>query len=106
VIARRVLEDLRIGIAYSGRTLPDDAALVEQAEQAAAGECALQSAGERRRDRLAQAVRLISARMLSARLLSSSLPVLAKPTSASSAPPKALTKARSVAVAASWLSAT
>jgi hypothetical protein len=53
VVARRVLEHRGIGMAHSGRTLTRDPTLVEQAEQAAAGECALQSTRERGRERLA-----------------------------------------------------
>jgi hypothetical protein len=51
-------------------------------------------------------VRARSARMLSARLWNSSLPELMNATSESSAPEKAVANARSVAVAASLLSAT
>jgi hypothetical protein len=48
-----VLEDARIGIADCWRTRADNTTLVEQAEQAAASERALQSAGKRGRDGLA-----------------------------------------------------
>jgi hypothetical protein len=51
--APRVLEDCSVGIVHRGRALADNATVVEQAEQAAAGERTLQSAGERSRDRLA-----------------------------------------------------
>jgi ribosomal protein S28E/S33 len=45
VVALCVLEHTRIGMAHSWRPLAGDAALVEQAEQAAAGECALPASG-------------------------------------------------------------
>jgi hypothetical protein len=51
-------------------------------------------------------MRARSAGMLSARPWSSSLPEATKPTSASSVPEKALANARSVALTASWHSAT
>ena len=53
MIPLRVLECRSIGIAHGGRPLAGDPTLVEQPEQTAAGERALQSTGERNRERLA-----------------------------------------------------
>jgi hypothetical protein len=78
---------------------------VEQAEQAAAGEFALQRAGERGRERLPHR----RACKVSQDSVDETLELQlagTKPTSESSVPEKAFANARSVAVAASLLSAT
>jgi hypothetical protein len=53
VIAQRVLKDVVVSIAHGRRPLARDAALMEEAKQAAAGERALQRARDRGRDGLA-----------------------------------------------------
>jgi hypothetical protein len=106
VVARRVLEHRGISVTQSRRPLARDTALVEQAEQTTAGERALQSTGERGRDGLADRHAREVGEDTVGETWNASLPVLMNPTSESSAPEKAFANARSVAVAASLLSAT
>jgi hypothetical protein len=87
-------------------TLTRDTALVEQAEQAAPANALCRAPASGAVNVWRTVVRARSVRMLSARLWNSSFPVLMNPTSASSAPLKAFANTRSVAVAASLLSAT